>query len=361
MASNGRDRIRVGIAVVVLMTLAAGALLLLLAPRPPSVPEPGAVPEGPASDRDAAGPGPAVKRVRPSVERAEDDPTPPAALAGAGTGRIVGRAVDRETGHAVPGARATTSLVAAEGGRRRRSAPQDAAGTFAVRSLPAGSYTVSVYAPRYLPRVVRGVAVRPGEEQDIGDVALDPGSFLRGQVVDAEDSRPVAGAVLREDREDRAGPHPSAPRSVSDERGVFELGPLSGGRTAIRVTRPGYEVVRLRDVLAPAGGTHDLGPVALRPRPHVAVAEDLGPAAPGLGIAPKDGGYVVRIVAPGSSAAAAQVPAGARIVAISGYPAEDLAPDQALSLLHGTPGTRVTIDLSWPDWPQPRSFALERR
>ena len=321
-------------------------------------------PGGPAGE-----PQDEVRQPRPA--RAERPPAAPigarrgfadTAVSTAGSARLRGRAVDGTSGEPLPGASARAVPTAADGRPRRRSGAGDEPGEFAIAPIDPGAYSVTVRAPQHLPRTVDAAVVVAGRETDLGDVELPAGGFVSGTVVQATDQTAVAGAVVRQESgPEAADSMASAPRSVTDDRGVFVLGPLEPGACPIRVSKPGYQVLRLPEVQAPPGGTTALGVLPLQPRAAGGVPDEIGPAGPGLAMAPTRDGYVVRVVAPGSPAAEAGIPEGARVLSIAGHPAVDLSPDQIIALLQGEPGTRVSIGLASPEWPEPRTMSVMRK
>lgn len=355
---------RFAIAAALAAVVGVIAWVVFLLTRPSPHPQSGEADSGAPIGRLSHGNQPG-QAPRPGRPQHEDRGAPAPSRRAAADGALVGRAVDSETGEALPGASAVaiaTSTLSKEGGTpRRRSEPGTGPGEFEFEALPAGTFRVTVRAPNFLPQTVEQIVVPAGDAKDLGDVALDRGSFVTGAVVDAADNSPVVGAVVRLERGEGPADHGAVPRSTSDDRGRFSLGPLRSGPAALRVTRPGFQILHLPEVQAPPRGLRDLGRVPLQRRAGAALSPEIGPAGPGIGIAPSEGRYVVRVVAPGSPAADAGVPEGATILSIANYPTEDLSPDDALALLQGEAGSRATLQLAHPDWPEPRNFAIHRR
>jgi carboxyl-terminal processing protease len=80
----------------------------------------------------------------------------------------------------------------------------------------------------------------------------------------------------------------------------------------------------------------------------------------GLQIDVDDAGLVVREVLADTPAARAGLQAGDRIVSIDGEPTEGHEGDEITSRLRGSPGSKVTIEISRKGWDKPRAFPITR-
>jgi protocatechuate 3,4-dioxygenase beta subunit len=117
-------------------------------------------------------------------------------------------------------------------------------GTFVLRDLPAGRYSLVVTAAGYEPVAVSGLEMPAGAEPvALGTVYLAPAAKLSGRVVDA-DGEPVAGAEISVSLLDAGGAAAvgRAGEPVrSDESGSFTVGDLArSSRVRLAVRRQGY-------------------------------------------------------------------------------------------------------------------------
>ncbi len=70
----------------------------------------------------------------------------------------------------------------------------DEDGSFRLDGLPPGSYTIQAKAPAFAPGKKRDIQVREGEVTSAGEIPLQKGLEIHGQVVTLADHRPVPGA-----------------------------------------------------------------------------------------------------------------------------------------------------------------------
>jgi protocatechuate 3,4-dioxygenase beta subunit len=144
--------------------------------------------------------------------------------------RIAGRVLD-PGGQPLPGVALTAG---GEGPRSGGFAESLADGSFEVRGLRSGDYTLSAFAPAGLfairPRVAAGT---------LGvSLSLQPGGRVRVQTVSA-DGRPIAGAWARVGTVDGLGvPGLSGSREPTDAQGLTEL-PVPFGRVTVVATAQG--------------------------------------------------------------------------------------------------------------------------
>jgi len=145
----------------------------------------------------------------PAREALEERARPTAADSGAG--RLTGRVVD-ERGRPVAGAEVALVSGGASFGfgslgfgalETQCEGLADEDGRFALDPRESGSFHLAVGADGFAP-FRREIALSAGAALDAGNLALDPGVFLSGRVVDERGS-PVAGAEIRRPFESERG------------------------------------------------------------------------------------------------------------------------------------------------------------
>ena len=140
-------------------------------------------------------------------------------------------------------------VVAVAANSESRATLSAADGTFALRDLPAGPYTVTVTATGHAPfshgegrrSPATAVAVPAGQSATL-DIALQPGRHLTGRILD-EDGTPFAGAVVEAltRRLDRgADSLATAAAARSDDRGEFRLYGLAPGEYFVSAADPAF-------------------------------------------------------------------------------------------------------------------------
>ena len=124
-----------------------------------------------------------------------------------------------------------------EDGTMFRSA---ADGSFLADGLPAGQRSLTVYARGYSPSVV-DVDVRA--DMKPVEVVLEPGTKIRGQVVNTE-GRPVAGARVNADDWTIGERRPLPREAICDADGWFELPDMpTQGTFDLRCTKRGEDYI----------------------------------------------------------------------------------------------------------------------
>jgi protocatechuate 3,4-dioxygenase beta subunit len=184
-----------------------------------------------------------------AVERGDDAAADltlaaPAAI----VGRLVG-AADRPTAGRVLIAEADgsappvsiASTLAAEAG---------ADGRFRIEKVPPGSYVLSATAPGYGAKRAEIVVGGRQRTADVGDVALQTGLVIRGQVREAAGTA-VAEARINAFRDRSMGEDRGEGRTTAD--GSFAIGGLREGTYRLSVFAPGHAMVD-REVEAGADG-----------------------------------------------------------------------------------------------------------
>ncbi|MEM1182597.1 MAG: carboxypeptidase regulatory-like domain-containing protein [Acidobacteriota bacterium] len=179
-------------------------------------------------------------------------------------GRVLGRLVDGE-GEPIVGGTVSIYHQAGDGEAHRRLSRENAQsagpatsgpdGFFSLDGVGAGRHVVLIGSASTARRLLPGVVVRPGEDQDIGDITLQPGVDLQVRAVD------VGGEPIPDVR---VNVHFEFPRSLSgdlrsllsselgsegltDTRGRARLGPRAPGTGAsVNFSHPDYVSVHRR-------------------------------------------------------------------------------------------------------------------
>ena len=132
-------------------------------------------------------------------------------------------------------------------------------GLFRIGGVRAGVWNLEVTAPGFAPRAIDGVNVAEGEaRKELGDVALDPGAVVAGQVLNpAGEPVPYAEVTLRRD-------FASLGQTTAGADGRFSIGDLAPGEpVTMAVDAEGYAAVEQSGVTPPAAGlTVTLGAAA---------------------------------------------------------------------------------------------------
>jgi hypothetical protein len=185
-------------------------------------------------------------------------------------GRVAFGAVIDAGRRPVSGARVTLQPAAPAGfAARLRAAREpekfegstDAAGRFEVKSLPAGTFDLTVRGRGFAPLTVPGLDVPEGSGRtDLGTVMLAPGVALRGLVTDAKGG-PVEGAEVRAraaERSELPGLHTSdsdkeAADAVTSPDGSFVLADRAPGESLdLSVLHPSYGPGKAPGVAVPS-------------------------------------------------------------------------------------------------------------
>jgi protocatechuate 3,4-dioxygenase beta subunit len=98
-------------------------------------------------------------------------------------------------------------------------------GRFRLRDLPPGTHRASVSARGHTQKSIE-FQTREGAETDLGDISLESGSVIRGQLRDAKGSPVVGGRVQAMSVDGRSG----VVADVTDSKGAFLLAGLGEGR-----------------------------------------------------------------------------------------------------------------------------------
>ncbi len=172
-----------------------------------------------------------------------------------------GRLVDAE-GTPVEGGRATVEI-----GARTEAREIEPDGRFAVEVPPRTPASLAL-ASATTVTVLRTLApAEPGEEIDLGDLAVPPGVAVTGRLVRSEDATPVAGARVWTVRSAHdplfAWTQGDLLEARSDNGGGFRLRGLAPGPALLRIDGPGLARRFVEVALAAGEPSHDLGEVVL--------------------------------------------------------------------------------------------------
>jgi uncharacterized GH25 family protein len=231
-------------------------------------------------------------------------------------------------------------------------------GTFELRGVQAGSYTVSVRAPQYSAATVPDVQVAEGQTVDLGDISLQAGGIVTGTVIGSVSKAPVEGArvqiVQGSSRFMKADPGSQVgaanPVQVTGRDGSFTFSNLKGGTLSLRISHDDH-VTRKVDDVNPDIAEKSQGLVVELDEggsiSGVVLDPDGNPKA-GIGVylisadqsqnqqvhTDKEGRYSFQGVAPGSFTVKAHK-----------FGAGGAAPEQAESVVDLPTGGRKTVDL----------------
>ena len=180
-------------------------------------------------------------------------------------GTIVGRVVD-DRGRPVDAFRVVARSVV-QGQPLSFSPFETDDGRFELPNVEAGSYVVSVEANEHGSATVpaRVVGSRP---TDVGTVKLQPGSSLRGTVVDSAGAS-VEGArveVIRPPSSQTSVSFGTEPEILTDRSGAFEAKGLEPGSLELRASHPDYAISPPATILVESG----------QPVPEVRLVMDSG-------------------------------------------------------------------------------------
>ncbi len=118
-------------------------------------------------------------------------------------------------------------------------------GSYEIRNLTAGAYTVKVAVTGYETALVTGVVIPSGGEVqvNINLVAL-PGAILRGVVTASDSGDPLANVFIT-----IVDSEPSVRSTLTNIMGEFEFTGLSAGNYTLRFERTGYRPMEVSKIL----------------------------------------------------------------------------------------------------------------
>jgi outer membrane receptor protein involved in Fe transport len=169
-------------------------------------------------------------------------------------GTILGFVLDGNSGEPVRGANVSVD------GRPDLTAETDLDGTYSF-NLPAGSYSVSVAAPKYLPAKVSDVAVIAGETADGSVVLTTEGNVTTVEVVESIDSSTATAAAVMLERKlapvvsDSMSKEDISNSNASDAAGAVEkvtgVSVVEGGFVYVRGLGERYSSTMLNNAMLP--------------------------------------------------------------------------------------------------------------
>ncbi|HXY41176.1 MAG TPA: carboxypeptidase regulatory-like domain-containing protein, partial [Vicinamibacteria bacterium] len=179
----------------------------------------------------------------------------------AGAGRIRGRVVEAESGHAVqdfelryePDAQGGTRFVMRAGpgrgqGPYERQAFHAEDGSFTLDEVPAGRWTVQAFARGYQLGTVSALTVAEGEAVDAVELRVARGALVVGRVLDSRGGGAVLGATVQA-RLSGAGAATTRlslrgeggqNEAMSDADGRYEIGGLAPGTWTLTASHPDW-------------------------------------------------------------------------------------------------------------------------
>jgi protocatechuate 3,4-dioxygenase beta subunit len=214
----------------------------------------------------------------------------------------------------------------------------DTEGRFEISGLQAGQYVLGVAAEGWPPNASDNIDVDAGELVRGIRIVMDDGAVLSGRIVDG-DGDPVAGAEVKLDAIALNRVRVSA--VVSDEDGHYDLDGVPKGPFSIRVSASGY----IGKVIA---GIETLGAETIQRDVELSATDTPGQVEyQGIGatLVASNEGVAIRSVVSGGPAEAAGLKMKDLIVRIDGRDSTDFTVSQAVQLLRGPVGSRVSMTL----------------
>lgn len=155
-------------------------------------------------------------------------------------GRILGTVRNR-AGQPVPGTRVLLLHAATKIPTGQEVAVSGNDGTYTVRAIPPGDYTVRYRHVEYKPHDRDGFVFRSGSDEYVVDPVLDAGATISGRVLD-EAGAPIEGADLVAGNPDSAG----VAKSAAD--GSFTITGLTEHPANLSAAKAGYGKVVKRNL-----------------------------------------------------------------------------------------------------------------
>jgi protocatechuate 3,4-dioxygenase beta subunit len=184
-------------------------------------------------------------------------------IAVGGTGQIAGHVVDAQTRKPILGFHATYEgergaggfgrgpggrggfggriPPADDGGDDEDTPPPATDGSFLVKDVPPGSWTVVVEADGYETARVSHIEVKEGETTPDVDFRIDRGLVLSGRAVEAGTGQPIPGVSITAVRAAGGGPGGfGQAAAVTDADGRFDVAGLALGTYRVQARHPDY-------------------------------------------------------------------------------------------------------------------------
>ncbi|MEZ4445816.1 MAG: carboxypeptidase regulatory-like domain-containing protein [Polyangiaceae bacterium] len=229
-------------------------------------------------------------------------------------------------------------------------------GTFLLPSLQAGTYILVASATGRPPVRTDPIPVAGGEQVRGIRIDLPTGGTLQGCVRDATSGAPIPGARVRLDALTLTGATGVTPQ-ITDDDGNYQLIGIPDGPYSVAVSARGY-VARILPGRERRGASEVVQDLELTP-----TGED-GPAVEynGIGamLAKTSDGLMIGEIVKGGPAEEEGLLKRDRILMIDGRDTRDFALAQAVQLLRGPPGSRVSIRIA-REGEAPRDVVITRR
>jgi len=135
-------------------------------------------------------------------------------------------------------------LIAKVRGNVMTTVQSDFKGRFTISGIAAGEYSINIDHPDYQTRDMRNLYVARKKTSDLGDIELEPGGTITGQVLDSDGDGIYNAAVQVK------GEQSGRNRAHTDRAGNFTFRGISNGRWAVtvRVSLNGRTVYRWKFV-----------------------------------------------------------------------------------------------------------------
>jgi 5-hydroxyisourate hydrolase-like protein (transthyretin family) len=168
--------------------------------------------------------------------------------------RVLGKVVDQRDGHPLAGAEVELLPMGTQmledlrnGGLAREVTGDD--GGFTLSGVTSGRYEMRVRLEGFAPGL-RRVSLEGDRAEDVGTLALDPGTTLRGRIVDRA-GKPRPGLTVRVFDPEQSSLAPLAERTTEQD-GLFRGPALAAGRYRVQVL--GSRLFLSEEIDVPAGG-----------------------------------------------------------------------------------------------------------
>lgn len=180
------------------------------------------------------------------------------------SGDVTGKVLDLETGKPIANAAIELETGSGFGRWSQFSGTSDAEGTFHIKGVAAGQFTLKVSAAGYAPVSRPGLVAESAKTTDAGEIRLGRGFKLEGTVVDAQ-GKGVAGAVVTvAQRGTATGFGWEAPGGIlgsatTASNGSFSIGGMVEGPARVSVVAENFASLRHDLELQPG-----MGPLTLK-------------------------------------------------------------------------------------------------
>ena len=112
---------------------------------------------------------------------------------------------------------------------------------FEVDNVPAGAFSVEIYAQGLAPHNSSAIQVESGRITDMGEIRLEEGWRLNGEALEQATQRPVAGASVQiRDASEAYSFGPVLQQATTDADGRFEVAGITPGNYRVVANHPDY-------------------------------------------------------------------------------------------------------------------------